>query len=197
MRLLLEFSDYPKEQHLVGRMIMAYGEFEFEVARLLGYAINGDQDTACRIFFRVNGEAARLDVADAIVRPFFDKLRLTGQWSNALGALRYCKSVRNQYAHCNWIADVGRPLSFVNMDQDANSADGTLNVRLYPTDLALLEKQHQYFEYCSDCLYYLSCRCRKYTGQASPDPEAPKSISPPPRDNLPPKAAPTPPEGRG
>jgi hypothetical protein len=51
MRLLLEFKEYEKEQELVGRMLMAYGEFEVEVARLMGYAIAGENDTACRVFF--------------------------------------------------------------------------------------------------------------------------------------------------
>jgi hypothetical protein len=51
MRLLLEFKEYEKEQELVGRTLMAYGEFEFEVARLMGFAIAGDNDTACRVFF--------------------------------------------------------------------------------------------------------------------------------------------------
>jgi hypothetical protein len=146
LRLLLQLLGYEKEQQTVGRLLMAYGEFEVEVARLMGYAFGGDEDTAARVFFRVNGEAARLDVADAILRPFFNKLNLAGQWSNALGAMRYCKNVRNQYAHCSWFANEGGPLSFTNMDKDADSPDGILKSHLYPTDLGLLRKQEEYFE---------------------------------------------------
>jgi hypothetical protein len=183
MRLLLQFDRNKEEQAIVGRLLMAYGEFEFEVARLVGYAICA-HDTAARILFRVNGEGARLDVADAIPRPFLSKLGLGGQWSNAIGALRYCKNVRNQYAHCNWIADEAHHgLSFTNIDKDADSPDGILNVSLYPTNLKLLQKQHQYFEYTADWLMYLACQCRLRAGEAAPAVEVPKSISQPPLHN--------------
>jgi hypothetical protein len=187
MRLLIEFEGFQEEQALIGRMLMAYSEFEFEIARLLAYALPGGDDAAGRILFRVNGEAARLDVADAILRPFFDKLKLGGKWCNTLGALRYCKTVRNQYAHCNWVKDTDRPLSFINMDKDADSPDGTLTVHFYPTDLALLQKQHQYFEYTLDWLFYLGCECRHLSGEESPLPQVPKSIPQPPLHNLPKK----------
>lgn len=83
MRLLAEFERFEKEQQLVGRMLMAYGEFEFTIAQLLGYAIPGGDDTAARLLYRVNGEAARLDVADALLRPFFETtLRIAGAWTN-------------------------------------------------------------------------------------------------------------------
>src|SRR6476646_8092448 len=133
----------------------------------MSYALPSE-DTAPRILFRVNGEAARLDVADAILRPFFEALKLGGQWGCTLGALRYCKNVRNQYAHCNWHSDEQRHLCFHNMDRDADSRDEILNVHLYPTDLDLLQKQHQYFEYTLDWVWYLTCECRKHKGQASP-----------------------------
>ena len=185
MRLLIEFDEFEKEQSLVGRMLMAYGEFEFEVARLLGYAIPGGNDTAGRLLFRVNGEAARLDVADALLRSFFEKLKLGGQWGCAFGALWYCKDIRNQYAHCTWHSETGKPLTFMLMDKDADSPDGTLMVQLYPTDLPLLEKQHEYFEYTLDWLYYLGCECRKHLGEQAPALKAPKSIPQPPKHNRP------------
>lgn len=180
MRLLVQLIGYEKEQQTVGRMLMAYGEFEVKVARLMSYAFGGDADTAARVFFRVNGEAARLDVADAILRPFFSSLKLAGQWGNALGALRYCKNVRNQYAHCSWFAREGKPLSFTNLDQDAHSKEDILLSQLYPTDLELLQKQEQYFEYTNHWLFYLTFRCRQHAGEPSPVSQVPTSIAQPP-----------------
>ncbi len=179
MRLLINFTNHLKARELVGLMIMAYGEFEFEVAGIMSYAIDGGPDTAARIFFRVNGEAARLDVADAILRPFFDKLTLGGRWGNALGALRFCKNVRNQYAHCQWHPDAHN-LYFFNLDRDGrDSLEGELIVNPYPTNLELLQKQYEYFEHTLDWLYYLSCECRGHKGEESARPPVPKSIPQP------------------
>lgn len=181
--LLIEFKDRKEEQNLIGQMLMAYGEFEFFVAGLLGYAIEGGNDIAGRLFFRVHGEGARLDVADAILRPFFKKSGLHGQWSNTIGALRYCKDIRNQYAHCNWIEKSGL-LQFVNMDRDAASPEGDLILQLYPTDLALLKRQFEYFAYTNFWLFFLNCKCRRAAGDTkAPDPPAPKSIPQPPKNN--------------
>lgn len=183
MNLLFVFENFKQEQALVGRMLMAYAEFEFEVTRLMGYALPGD--TAARIIYRVKGEAARLDVADAVLRPFFEKLKIGGKWANTLGALRYCKNVRNQYAHCDWhIREDTNELCFINLDRDADSSDGVLNVQLYPTDLSLLQKQHQYFEYTADWLWHLTGTCRRAEGKDTPAAQAPKSIPQPPLHNL-------------
>jgi hypothetical protein len=196
MRLLIEFDDYKEEQALIGRMLMAYGEFEFSLAGLMAYAFgytgeeSGERaDQGARIFFRVNGEAARLDVADAILRPYMATLGLPGQWGNCLGALRYCKDIRNQYAHCNWLKKP-EGLFFLNMDRDAGSSDGILILQLYPTDLTLLKKQHEYFEYAEDWLFFLRCRCQKVAGREALDPPTPKSIPQPPTSNRPKKPPP-------
>lgn len=119
MRLLIEFDGFEEEQRLIGQMLMAYGGFEFIMGGILGYAI-GDEHAGARIFFRVHGEAPRIDVLDAILRPNFSRLNVVGQWTNALGAIRYCKDIRNQYAHCQWHSTDGH-LTFSNMDKDVAS----------------------------------------------------------------------------
>lgn len=187
MMLVYEFENFKQEHDLIGQMLIAYGELEFDLANVMHYAIPDGKNTAARIIFRVNGEAARLDVADAILRPFFEKLNLVGQWSNALGALRFCKNIRNQYAHCNWHVRQGTgELCFINLERDADSSDDTLNVQLYPTDLRLLQKQHQYFHYTLVWLWHLHCECRRKRGDKDvPSSAAPKSIPQPPLHNLP------------
>ncbi|MGB9113685.1 hypothetical protein [Bradyrhizobium sp.] len=191
MQLLLALDEFREEQSIVGQLLMAYGEFEFNIAKLIAHAI-GNEDNGARIFFRIHGEGPRLDVADAIVRPFFERMNLVGQWTNAFGALRYCKDVRNQYAHCQWYSDESTPLTFANLERDAAAPEGILNVQLYPVDLDLLQKQREYFEYANDWLHFLDCRCRKAMGQEAPDAPVPKSIPQPPKHNRPKKPQPPP-----
>ncbi len=184
MQLLLEFDDFPEEKIIIGMLLMAYAEFEVNMAKLVGYAMGGkDMDRGVRILFRVHGEGPRLDVVDAIVRPFFDGMKLAGQWSNTLGALRYCKDIRNQYAHCHWFSDEGKPLTFINLDNDADRPEGELQLQLHPTDVVLLRKQCVYFEYANAWLYFLDCRCQLARREESPDPPVPKSIPQPPKHN--------------
>lgn len=192
MRLLLDFDGHEEEQALIGRMLMAYSEFEFDLAKFLGYALNGDHDTGVRLFFRVNGEGARLEAADALLRPFFDGRVGPGKWGNALGTLRYCKDVRNQYAHCTWHRAEGEPLRFMNVKRDAASAEGELLVTQIPTDLGVIQKQHQYFEYALDWLFFLDCWHLRSLGEAVPVPPVPKSIPQPPLNSLQKKGPPTP-----
>jgi hypothetical protein len=100
--LLYEFHDFPDEQEAIGKMLIAYGELEFAILGCIGAVLNSDMAQALRILFRVRGEGARIEVADAILRPAFAKVGLGGKWGNALGAARACKNIRNQYAHCHW-----------------------------------------------------------------------------------------------
>lgn len=182
--LLIEFDKYPAEKALVGEMLIAYGEIEFALAGIVGELLDGDLDTAVRILFRVKGEGPRLDVADAIIRPGFQKLSLEGYWGNALGAAKQCKSIRNQYAHCHWWARDDQPLSFMNLDEESSAATGEINIQLQPIDHALLKTQHEYFQYALHWLYFLRKEYPKRVGRLSSHGfSAPKSIPAPPLSN--------------
>jgi hypothetical protein len=184
--LLSEFENFPREHNLIGEMLMAYGEMEFALIGCLTEALGVDDHTSARILFRVRGESPRLLVADAILRPVFSKHKLKDKWITAYSAVNHCKNIRNQYAHCHWQVHEEK-LHFMDLDKDAGSNEELLNVTFYPIDLALIERQHQYFEYAESCLFFLLDRLKRAHGKNKdipPFPE-PKSIPQPPRDNRP------------
>ena len=185
--LLDEFEGFPRERDLIGRMLLAYGELEFWLVGCLREALTiVDDHTTARILFRVNGESPRLEVADAILRYTFAKHKLEAKWITAYAAVRHCKNIRNQYAHCHWQVHEGR-LHFMDLDKEAKSKDEALNVTFYPINLALIEKQFQYFEYAAGYLAFLRDRLLRTTGkppETPPFPE-PKSISQPHLDSRP------------
>ena len=142
--LLSEFENFPRERDLIGQMLMTYGELEFALLGNLREALDADINTTTKILFRVRGEASRLAVADAILRPAFTEHGLKSQWITAYAAVRHWKNIRNQYAHCYWQTEFGQ-LFFMNLDEDAEAPD-EINVLFVPIDLALLTRQHFYFE---------------------------------------------------
>jgi hypothetical protein len=183
MPLLVEFEEHQEEKTLIGEMLIAYGELEFAIVQMLAHAFTKGNDTSARLMFRVRGESARIEVADAILRPELETIGLGGKWSNAIGALRYCKEVRNQYAHCHWWKTKDQPLCFMNLDSDATAASGEMTVSLEPVDLPLIRQQRQYFEYTSELLYYLESRYRERLGKEADAAPEPKSIPQPPKNN--------------
>jgi hypothetical protein len=178
--MLIEFADFPQEREIVGTLLIAYGEIEWAIAACVQEALDITPSAATRILFRVQGEGARLNVADAIVRPVFAKVGLEGQWGHAIGAAKHCKNIRNQYAHCHWRRFDGIP-RFINLDAEARAVEGTLMVDAIPLKLELLQRQRSYFIYALDWLYYLAPEYKKQMGRLSlHDQVAPKSIPKPP-----------------
>jgi hypothetical protein len=199
--MLSEFDIHPKEKALIGEMIMAYGEIEFALVALIGLFFDMDFDRAVRILFRVNGEGPRLAVADAILlKPLKDK-GFEDRWNLEYGAVKKCKSIRNQYAHCHWYKkdpkDPASPLRFMNLDSDASTRDlEEVTINFATVDLELLEKQHRYFDYALTLLYVLESHFRVSKGLESiRDLTAPKSIDAPPLSSR--KASPAKPSGDG
>jgi hypothetical protein len=180
-KMLYEFFHLPREREIIGRLLIAYGEIEFAVMCCLSAALQSDHNHSCRVLFRVKGEGARIEVADALIRPAYSKIGLGPKWGNAYGAIRVCKNIRNQYAHCHWQVFMGA-LSFMNLDQmAADSTEGPVILDLVRLDLNLLERQSTYFQYALDWLFYLEA---EYQTRALKSPNhdlvEPKSIPAPP-----------------
>ncbi len=100
MPLVYEFKNFPKERDLVGDMLLAYGQLEFDVAQLLGYAFSNGNDCAGRVFFCVNGEFLCFDVFDVIFRLFFVTFGVFVYCGNVLFVMRYFKNIINYYVYC-------------------------------------------------------------------------------------------------
>ena len=178
--MLFEFENFPKEKELIGALLIAYGEIEFALFSLIASVLGDTQDNAVQIFFRIRGESARIEVSDALVRPSLINQGLGPKWSNAVGPLRLCKKIRNQYAHCHWIL-ISDKLYFIDFDSSVESGSPDTKALMHTVDKALLQKQYEYFSYALDWLYYLAgeyeFRAGKKDGHSLPEP---KSIAAPP-----------------
>lgn len=151
------FLDFPQHAELIGEMLLGYGELETSFLDLVAEVL--DMDTAVRILYRLRGAQSRLDVGDAILRPVLTELKLKGQYMQWLGAIRHCKRIRNQFAHCAWLAEHGR-LYLADFEESANSAEGVTGLQFHGVDLPLLEEQHSFFLYTLDVSLHLLAELR-------------------------------------
>jgi hypothetical protein len=160
-------SDHPDEAKLVGEILIAYGELENSLIDLLNAVLDEDQDMVLRTLFRLRGEGQRLDVADAVARKWMTQQKLEGVYSRAIGAIRRCKNIRNQYAHCTWFPRDGR-LFFIDLEDAAKTADGPCVLRPRRIDLPLLQKQREFFDNTEDLLIYVAESYRRSLGRGKP-----------------------------
>lgn len=147
------FASFPEEAAILGRLLAGYGEVEYELTQCLGMAL-GEDDVALKVMYRMRSESQRLHIADALMRPIYEEATLGNQYSDALGASRYCLRVRNQYAHCHWFDDPKDGLFFMNF-ADAAEATGKVLISFRHVDVPLLSSQEEYFCYTLESLVFL------------------------------------------
>jgi hypothetical protein len=111
------FHRFPNEAAIIARLLAGYAELE--IALLHCVAVATDFNATLKAMFRIRGETARINVGDALGRQVYHKLGLGTDFEMAVGALRYCLKIRNQYAHCNWYDDWSGGLAFVNVEEIA------------------------------------------------------------------------------
>jgi hypothetical protein len=152
----ISLRNLPDHAAIIGGILLGYTDLEFFMLDLVAQAIAGDDDfsTAARILYRLRGAHDRLNVADAIVRPFMEEIKLEGPYCQWLGAMRRCRVIRNQYAHCTWKAAEGRAW-FADLEKAAQGVEGEAGLRFVPLDLPLLEEQFEFFRYTAQVIFYL------------------------------------------
>jgi hypothetical protein len=74
----LALRRHPAEATLIAQLVLGYGELERAVAVSLGATI-GDRGPAFRMMFRILGETARIDAADAMMRHKYDQVGLKSE----------------------------------------------------------------------------------------------------------------------
>jgi hypothetical protein len=163
------FHSYPNEAAVIGRMLAGYGELEVDLCQCVG-AVLGDLNTAIRILYRIRSEDSRLKIGDAVLRPAFASRDLADGYNEMLGAMRWCKRARNQYAHCQWLGEE-EGLFFTTLDKTAKTSTAPMRVRFYHIDLPLLKEQEHYFRYTQRWAWYLTAEYQR-------DPERPISSQP-------------------
>lgn len=180
---------FPEHAAIIGDILIAYGELEFVTLELIAHALGNAADEvpqALPILYRLRGANDRLNVAEATLRPFMARMKLIGPFGHWLGAMRRCRIIRNQYAHCTWGPQTDR-LWFANLDEAAHSAEGEISLNYLPVDLALLKEQQAYFAHTMKLTAYLTGEAfyrtdRRRTKHRRPLPKsraAPKLHSPP------------------
>lgn len=144
-------------------------------------AVFKDGTTAVRTLYQLRSESNRLSVFEAIAQPWFDQVKLGGQFKEGIDAAYHCKNIRNQYAHCHWL-DVNGVLKFCQLEEVARSKAANAEIKAHPISLPLIKEQSTYFDYTDHMLLWLNFKYRLKTNQ-SPRTEGiipkPKRISPP------------------
>lgn len=178
------FDEFPEEGRLVGRLVVAYGELEHGLAFCIGDVL-GDDDQAGRILHRVRGEKSRIEVADAIIRPTYEKLNIQDAYNETLGAVRHCRAIRNQYAHSTWVKHKN-DLYFGDFENGAQKRLGELKGSFAPISLSVLRGQLEYFTYTDYSLTNLpDLRRWAAAGRPNPRPEDFPKAPRPPLNSLP------------
>jgi hypothetical protein len=176
------FAEDTKPGWLIGQMLIGYGEVEYEIASLLGAAYE-NAPLSLRAMFRMRGETARVQVADALLRPKCVEKNLQNKWDVALKAINYCKRVRNQYSHCHWYLEAG-DLWFYNMEVAAEGNSDDFKFDFEHVDLPLLMMQTAYFNYTRCCLIHLQNQFGFFGGKRDGESqEWPKELNAPKRSN--------------
>jgi hypothetical protein len=180
---ICQLSDFPEHARHIGYIIGNYGEIEYVTGACIGHAIKS-RTAGLKAMFRMTGQNARIEAADAILRPAFEKQDLKNEYEGALGAVRFSRKLRNQYAHAHWLGFEKEGLYFTDMEDAAKGASAEIWYTMHHIDVPLLEKQSNYVHYALSWLVHLDHEYRKREGLiSSHDWPAPKIIEQPPLHN--------------
>jgi hypothetical protein len=151
------FDRYPNEGNSIGRLLAGYGELELEMCACVA-AATGDLDAAIKKLFGTRGELKRIKTADAMMKASYASSGFGAKYRRTIANMDWCRTVRNQYAHCNWYDTSTEGLCFVDLEHTA-TLKRTIRVitkHRRPLDTVLLSQQEAYFKYVQKCFWYLA-----------------------------------------
>jgi hypothetical protein len=102
--ILLPFNTFAAEAAIISRLSAGYTTFEVGLMHCV-QVVRDDFDAVLKAMLRVRGETGRIEIADALGRHYYDDLGLKPDFETAIGAIKRCTRIRNQYAHCVWYDD--------------------------------------------------------------------------------------------
>ena len=177
------FFKFKEEGVIVGRLLVEYADLELSLFHCIN-AIRDDFDTTFKAMFKSRGETRRIELADIFGRQYYHKIEIGTQFEIAIGAVRYCLKIRNQYSHCIWWDDNSGNLAFANFEEIAknNKHISDLNgLEVKHVDIKTLNLQETYFEYTDNFLTWMNFEGRRLAGKPStPQQSAPKQLKQPP-----------------
>ena len=163
------FDRHSRAGTAIGRMVVGYGELEFDFCRLVA-ALSGNFDAAIKIMFRTRGETQRVQVGDGHVRNLITQGAFRTAYEETVAHLKHCLKIRNQYAHCNWTESRdGKSLAFIDLEEiarpDSSANAATLTMHQIKEQLAL--DQEEFFIAVADWLNWLRLECDCDAGRSS------------------------------
>ena len=180
--MLASFVKFHEEAAIIGRLLGGYTTLELDLMNCV-QIVRDDFDAIFKAMFRVRGETNRIDVADALGRHYYHDHGIGQEFEIAIGVIRSCLRIRNQYAHCVWYDDNSSKLAFVDLEQIAKTnakLQDLTSLTIFHVDVPLLQSQEEYFAYADDLLRWTNFEGRLRAGTASSNPtQKPKQLMPP------------------
>jgi hypothetical protein len=162
------FKDAPNEALLVGRLLSGYSELELEMWNTV-HLVTGDIDRAIRQLYGERGEKRRITNARKLAESSFGLVGLGQQYSSTMDDMDWCRTLRNQYAHCAWYYTSREGLCFTDLEDLAKKPQKieALTYIKFPVDVPLLASQEAFFKNVQKRFWWL---CEQYpilTGQVA------------------------------
>jgi hypothetical protein len=177
------FRDFPNEARVIGNLLAGYTNLEIDLMHCV-QIVREDFDVALKTMFRIRGEILRINIGDALGRAYYSAYDLKPQFIRAIGAMRHCLKIRNQYAHCNWWNDLSGKLAFANLEEIAKLDTVQTDLKhltAYHIDMPLLQLQEGYFSHTDSLFTFVNYEGRLRAGKLASQPfQEPPQIEPPP-----------------
>jgi hypothetical protein len=173
---------FPREAAIIGQLVIGYGELELALMNSVQTGRGGDLDTVLKAMFRARGESRRIEVADALGRQVFIGLGLGQEFNTAIADMNYCRRIRNQYAHCQWVNDGNGFLGFVNLEEIAklNTLIRDMSTLTHRhIDVPLLQEQEKFLDDVEHEIAWLNFEARVKLGTGSQLLQAPVPLQRP------------------
>jgi len=138
-------------------MLAGYGDLELEMCACVAATTN-DLDAAIKRLFGARGELKRIKTADAMMKASYVSCSFGAKYRRTMANMDWCRTVRNQYAHCNWYDTSAEGLCFIDLEHTATLKRKIRVVTKHrrPLDAPLLIRQEAYFKYVQKCFWYLA-----------------------------------------
>lgn len=131
--------------------MIGYSELDITLCHIGGLALD-QKWTVLDALHSVENEGARLELVNKLARHILAEKSMGAKFGEAIGAMRYCKSARNQYAHAHWMVDEHKKLHFASSRSIEWTQNGSISWN--GIDVTLLLEQLAYFEYTRRCLMW-------------------------------------------
>lgn len=164
----LPFDRFKQEGDLIGRMVLEYGQLEWMLCLMAGHVLH-DLDTPIKALYRSRGELQRMEVADALIRKRIDDNKLRQTYEQTFAHMAVCKTLRNQYAHTNWIHAGADKLCYIDIEEMAkrNEPIEMDKMTLYHLDLETVKDQARFFNEVMQNMSYLNMEIQYVMGHST------------------------------